>query len=344
MSTPVLYSVVPFDATKDYTFKFSYSGNQAVKNKLIIKNNSTDVVVYNNTITTYRLEHTIPANTLSNGISYSAQIRVADTNDKTTDYSAAIVFKCLSTPSLRITNLTANQTIKNAIYEIDLNYHQRQGEKLNSFYVMLYNKATHQLLYQSPTSYNVENLSCLLEGLENNQSYIVKAYGQTISGVKVETIEIPFNVEYSQPSVFSIVKIDNDHLSGTISVKSNLILVDGQYNGTPTYIDGTKISLIDGTPVVFDQGFALSKNFSLQCIIEDFNLGKPILDLGNGEITIEICKANIYGDYAGQYYAMLKVQSGLYVYTLQSNYFSTTKCMINIRRVDSYFDINVREV
>ena len=48
MITPIPSTKVAFDATQDSVFYFtSNGGNQVVKNKITIRNNSTNEVVYN---------------------------------------------------------------------------------------------------------------------------------------------------------------------------------------------------------------------------------------------------------------------------------------------------------
>ena len=73
LTTPILYSVSAFDATQAQTFLFNVlGGSQVVANTLTIKNNATLAVVYSATQTTFKFEHILPANTLTNGTYYQA--------------------------------------------------------------------------------------------------------------------------------------------------------------------------------------------------------------------------------------------------------------------------------
>lgn len=56
MLTPISTTKVAFDATQESVFYFtSNGGNQVVKNKITIRSNSTNEVVYTNTVTTNRI-------------------------------------------------------------------------------------------------------------------------------------------------------------------------------------------------------------------------------------------------------------------------------------------------
>ena len=46
MSAPLIQTVIPFDATQDYVLSFSYLGFQVRKNKVIIRDNTTNLIVY----------------------------------------------------------------------------------------------------------------------------------------------------------------------------------------------------------------------------------------------------------------------------------------------------------
>src|SRR5574344_1149981 len=100
MSTVYVKNIAAFDAAKDQTITFGYSGNQCTKNRIIVYNSATNASVYDDTVTTYTLAHTIPAGTLANGTSYYCTITAYYTVSNV-EYSvvssASNVFKCLTT-------------------------------------------------------------------------------------------------------------------------------------------------------------------------------------------------------------------------------------------------------
>lgn len=339
MASVTLFSVTPFDATKEYTFTFDYTGSEPLSNTIQIKNNSTSAVRYTATATHRRMSHTIPAGKLKNGTTYSVQISVLGTDGVQSDWSTAIIFKCLTTPVFAFKNLTSGQVIKNVSFQTELSYSQKEGEKLNSFYILLYDE-NQQIVHQSPTIYNINQLNYVLEGLNNNRSYFIKAHGQTVSGIVMETAFIPFSVEYILPNMFSMVQVENNDIPGTITIKSNLILVEGKYDGKPVFINGA-IDLRNGTPVIFDEGFDVNEDFSLQMIISEYIIGKPVLTTNDGNMTLIIHKANIYGQRQGKEYVQLKDRYGMFTYTLDSNYFTPGKIQINLRKAGGLYTLEV---
>jgi hypothetical protein len=83
----IIHTIAPFDASVGTTIKFSWSGNQAFKNRCIIKNNDTQEVVYDVTVDSFKLEHKIDLKqaTLANGIKYVAYITVFDNENVESD-------------------------------------------------------------------------------------------------------------------------------------------------------------------------------------------------------------------------------------------------------------------
>ena len=72
MIKPIALSKNAFDATQDQIFYFtSTGGNQVVKNKITIRLQSDNSIVYTNTVISYKFNQTIPANTLTNGDYYN---------------------------------------------------------------------------------------------------------------------------------------------------------------------------------------------------------------------------------------------------------------------------------
>jgi hypothetical protein len=183
-----------------------------------------------------------------------------------------------------------------------------------------------------------------LDGLENSKTYFVKAFGETIRGIKIETVDVQFTVEYIQPSAFSAVQVENNWLAGSVTVKSNLILIEGTYDGDPVYIDNNKIYLMNGTPVVFNDGFTIAPDFSLQFKISDFNVGQSILSMENDLITLSVCQGLMYSSKARKHCVQLTAKTGQYDHIIRSNYFAGKNIIINLRRTNGLFSLNVVEV
>src|SRR5574344_1508045 len=95
MVKPIGKTIKAFDSSSAQLFEFiSSSGNQVVKNRIIIRNNSTSAVVYDNTLETYTLGQTVPSNKLSNGVQYNFTFTTYDVDGNSSEESSPILFWC----------------------------------------------------------------------------------------------------------------------------------------------------------------------------------------------------------------------------------------------------------
>ena len=139
LTTPILYTVNAFDATQEQVFNFNVlGGNQVVANTLTIKNNETLATVYSETQTTFKFEHTLPANTLANGTYYQATLTTKDAQGNESSPSAPIQFYCYSKPVFEISNMPNGNVITNSSFAFTITYNQEQGEILNAYVFNLY--------------------------------------------------------------------------------------------------------------------------------------------------------------------------------------------------------------
>ena len=125
LTTPILYSINAFDAIQAQTFSFNVlGGSQVVANTLTIKNNATLAVVYSETQTTFKFEHILPANTLTNGTYYQATLTTKDAQGNESNASAPIQFYCYSQPMFEISNMPSGNVITNSSYAFTVTYNQ----------------------------------------------------------------------------------------------------------------------------------------------------------------------------------------------------------------------------
>ena len=78
MAKPIIKHITPFDATKPYEISISWLGNRAHANRIVIYDNETNNVVFDDMVSSFILKHTIPANILTNGKKYVIQSQVYD--------------------------------------------------------------------------------------------------------------------------------------------------------------------------------------------------------------------------------------------------------------------------
>lgn len=271
LTTPILYNVPAFDATKEQTFIFAVvGGSQVNANTLAIKDNTTLTTVYSQTQTTYRFEHTLPANTLTNGTYYQATLTTKDAQGNESSSSNPIQFYCYSEPTFVINNMPTNNVVANSSFAFNVTYNQEQGETLNAYVFNLYG-ASGVLISTSGTMYNTDStlpltLSYLFSGFEDKASYSVEVTGITTNGTQITTGRIGFTTSYTAPDTFSFLFLTNNCKGGYITIESNVIGIDGKTNPeNPIYIDGEEIDLRqDGSYVLWVDNYILNGNWTMR--------------------------------------------------------------------------------
>lgn len=285
LTQPLVSAIAAFDATIAYTFEFSViGGSQVVGNKIIIQNSQTGAEVYNNTQNTYKFIHTLPANTLVNGLYYNITIQTIDLSGNLSESSIPVPFYCYSSPSLTINNIPISGTIENGTYTFQGVYSQSEGELLNSYQFTLYDSSKN-ILTQSDLIYyaNDNSLAYQIIGMENNTTYYVEISGSTINDTLITSGLMSFNVQYIQPASFAICELENDCNNGYIQISSNVVAIDGTSNPTPpTYIDNEEVDLSEnGSWVNWATGFNIKNDFTMRIWGRSFNDNEPIVLMNN---------------------------------------------------------------
>ena len=299
LTTPILYSINAFDAIQAQTFSFNVlGGSQVVANTLTIKNNATLAVVYSETQTTFKFEHILPANTLTNGTYYQATLTTKDAQGNESNASAPIQFYCYSQPMFEISNMPSGNVITNSSYAFTVTYNQAQGEILNAYVFNLYS-ASGALISTSNTMYNTDtslplNISYLFSGFEDNASYSIEVTGVTANGTQITTGRIPFTTAYTKPDMFSFLFLTNNCKGGYITIRSNVIGIDGIANPEPpVFIDNQEVDLrASGSYVEWIEGYTVTDDWTLRIWGRDYNLNSEIFRFSNTDgdiITIDYC-------------------------------------------------------
>ena len=254
--TPIVNSIPALDATKANTITFTANGgDQIVKNKIEIVNNTTEVVVYTNTVTTYVLGQTVPANTLTNGVYYKVRFMTYDVLNNTSEWSNYQPFYCYATPTLTF-NVNNGQTINVSNFGLTLTYNQAQGERLESANIYFYD-ANENLISASGNLFNINIPPIVfnypLNGLENNKLYKVKGEATTVDNTFITTGIVTFYVNYQTIDTEGELYLTMDSCNGYINIRSAPIINTGggynEYNpSTLTYIEDD--TMVDLTSVV----------------------------------------------------------------------------------------------
>lgn len=350
LTTPILYSVAAFDATKEQTFTFNVlGGNQVNANILTIKDNATLTTVYSETQTTYRFEHTLPANTLTNGTYYQATLTTKDAQGNESSPSAPIQFYCFSQPTFAISNMPSGNVVTNSSFSFNVTYNQAQGEILNAYVFNLYS-ASGALISTSGTLYNTDEtlpltISYLFSGFEDRASYSIEVTGVTANGTQITTGRIGFTTSYTTSGTFSFLFLTNNCQGGYITIESNVIGIDGETDSEPVYIDGKEIDLRkDGSYVQWVDGYTVTGDWTMRLWGRAFKQNKEIFRFSNTDGDIIYITYN--EDNAQAWFEMRAIHSGdTWGYTCESEHIAlpndTEQLFCWLRRVDNLFDLKI---
>lgn len=356
LTTPILSSKVAFDATAQSIFTFqSVGGDQVVKNRLLIKNNNTGVIVYEQEQTSFILQHIVPLNTLTNGVYYQAQVKTYNSGGSSSSYSQPIQFWCYTTPTLAFTNIPIGNIVGNSSFAFVCQYDQTQDELLNSYVFNLYNSSqsllsTSNILYVGSSVLPPTNLTYTFAGFDDNTAYYIECVGQTIEGTSITTGKVAFTVDYIQPNIFTILALENNACAGYITIDSNIVLIEGESNPSPpTYIDNEKVDLTqNGSWVKWSQGFNISNDFTMRIWGSNFTDNSTICTLSSalGNIIIKYSKGYFDGDADATAYIELICtdQTSSPYYTYSNNItspLSTDQLFIWVRRINNMFEVKL---
>lgn len=281
---PQLFNINSFDSHKEMCFRFVWNGNQSFGNILYIYENGTNLI-YEKPETTMQLKHTLPANTLVNGKTYTAKVCVIDIDGNESELSDPILFCCFTTPTFTFDNISENNIIKNASYEVSMSYYQIENEPLQSWEISLYDMSQNKI-QGSGVSYSNE-IKYTLTSLEDNQKYYIKATCMTLNGMEVSTDFILFKVEYKRPSVYSLLTLENVSNSGYIKLQSNIRAVEAYSKKAIEYINNECVNLKNNT-VYIDKDFSLNDDFVINLLGYNLTPNALIMQLSDGNNTINL--------------------------------------------------------
>ena len=228
--TPIAGNTYTIYVDSNTSKSYTYNGSIFVETSL------TEIVVYQNTTTTFNLSHIIPANTLINGRYYKVTIRTYDALNNVSDWSNYQPFYCYTTPVLEL-NINNGQTLTTPNYNVTLTYRQLQNEKVDYAIIELYN-TNKVLLSSSGNMYNTNYPPLIFNysifGLENHSQYYVKASIVTINGTVTQTEMIRFYTNYDTIPEKVTLEATLDSCNGYVNLKSSDIFnIVGESNPDP---------------------------------------------------------------------------------------------------------------
>ena len=188
------------------------------------------------------------------------------------------------------------------------------------------------------------NIDYTFAELNDKETYYIEVNGQTMHGMIVDTGMILFSVEYETPNVFTIINLDNNCEGGYITIKSNLVGINGESNPSPPiYIDNNTAIDITGTGdyVLWDSGYKINGDFTASLWGRNFNENNEIINLSDGMQNLII---NYQKDENDSYYVELIVREGFLIYYIYSdsvNVSSNDELQIWFRRINNLYEIGL---
>ena len=274
---PIALQKVAFDATNNEIFYFtSNGGDQVVKNRLTIRRQSDNSIVYQTTVETFLFQHTLPSGTLTNGTYYNYFFNTYDVSDNMSANSNVVAFYCYTTPTITFTNYPSTNIINNASCEFAVAYDQTEDELLDYLTYYLYDSNGNEI------SNSGELRSALtpplafthtFSGFEDSETYKIQIKAISVNGTIVLSELKTFSSSYYYPEIFSLLTVENLCHDGIMRVKSNAISIEGETNYTPT-LYYSKIEDEENAPnyIMWDEWYTISEDMIISTWAEGYTL------------------------------------------------------------------------
>lgn len=340
MARLIIQKIRPFDANKDYEVTLSWMGNRAHANRILIYDNETNEVEFDDMISSFALKHTIPAHTLTNGRKYVIQAQVYDVENIPSPLSDKILFFTFETPDFYFNDIPESGKITNASFQASVHYYSSDWEDISSYKFYLYDSTKRQLL-ESNSLTDSFNISYTYRGLENNTVYYIRCVGVTVNEMEVDTGYLEITVKYENPNTYARIYATPVPSQGCIQVATNLIII--QYNGTDSfeYLDGMGMIDLRDKTLYYDEGFLIKDDFTV--LIRGINLWQTadIFKMSNGNHGLTL-SSRIYNN--GNLRFRLMAPNGIGNYLLYSEeqvFDNTDMVTIAIRRKKNVYQLKV---
>lgn len=311
--TPTLTKVNTFDSSESYRFEFLYSGNQPVKNQLVIVNNETSEVVYNDIQINRRLFHDLNPDILENGVQYYAQVKVFDIDNNESDFSAKAIFTPYTRPSFYMTGLPhEGKPLEGANLTVNVEFRQQEGDSISEIVYYLYDRNM-KLMSQSTVIHSLDDTQYTYYGLENLTKYYVKCAGKSVYGFDINTGVQEVYVEYEYVKSNLGIVVTND-AAGFLIVKTNIIDVPYDIeNDDYEFVDNYLI-IEEGNKLIYHLGdFSDFNDFSFIGGVTHIQFGETLFTISAAELNSDLEKVpkeqvRIYAvDRGPAYYVRLDV-------------------------------------
>lgn len=318
LPTPATMAIGVFDPAEPYDIRFTYTGSQSVKNRVVITDPDTYEVVYDKTVLTMKLLHTIPAGILKTNKCYTAAVQVFDADDNKSNLSESTLFYCYTKPVFSISEVPT--VCKGASITLPLSYLQPEGETLKSYQFFMCD-SNHNILNRSDIFYTDGHMSYSFSGLQNHYTYCFRAIGETTHGYKLDTGYLTITVDYNVVPTNAVLVLENVYRRGYISIKTNIKSIGYELKNDNYLFEGDTVTLYGDNYVKYNEGFSLDGDFSLFVEAKKLPLG-TFLRTENGTFTLSIVQVCdlYYCEFRAGDYVLYSPLPKACISTMEDNY------------------------
>lgn len=275
---PVIQRIYPFDATAEYIVKFNISGSaqQVYYNELTLYDFAApSVAIYQTRIQSFQYQHTIPANTLTNGSQYIASIKVFDSTEALAGESESVFFYCFTPPTLEVPTIV-DGSVGNQTVLFTGTYSQPEGEPAEAYQFKLYDD--NQNLLSASGAIFLQSAADPMEyefaELESRRLYYLEFIVSTVNEMYATTGLIAFTPRYLSPRFKSAIELKNNSAQASVDATINVIRIIGTSDsGAPLFDEATGTVDLRADGFTFGQGFDLHSNFTIEIWASDIQEG-----------------------------------------------------------------------
>ncbi len=336
MAKPSINKIVPFDANYDKVITMTYMGDMPYSNRIIVYDAETMDIVFDDTVASFNMNHTIPAYTLQNGVKYAIQGQAFDVESIASAISDKVYFWCFETPSFYFKGINDGDTIKSASLNTTVIYEQADWEDINEFQFHIYD-SNKNLLNESSILYDTDDISYSFRGLGNENIYYIRCTGSTVNGMSLDTGYIKIFAYYENPNTYARIYAECDENTGLVNGYTNFKVIEASSNENYEYNNGI-IDLI-GKTLVYDKDFLIEGDFTITLRIKNAYHEGVILTSRNDKYGFTL-SSFIYDE--GKMRYKLTVPNGVNNYTLYSEELvidNTDMLTVHIRRINNIYGI-----
>ncbi|PWT34582.1 hypothetical protein DKZ29_07905 [Limosilactobacillus reuteri] len=222
MTQPILNTVSTYDAKNERRLTYTYLGpERTTTSQLSIRENkSGSQPVFEKEQHSLDKEFILPANTLTNGTSYLAKLRVKLDNGYS-EWSPEIKFMCLTTPRIIFDTIDQKQFIYTNDVLMSAIYTQKENDQVTSYRFTLYDQrhvTIQQFSMNIPTTVSPTRFSQRVRDIKKGKLYYIGLYVETEHGIRYEQLQ-EFTAQYISPSVSGVIQPQLNEQEGQINIE-----------------------------------------------------------------------------------------------------------------------------